>query len=225
MRHSQAKLKQEQLLLWLADHRNGIIHSIAGGAVFFRLLAYIGAKWGNVFDGAGAIGGIVVWTAEAYLGSYIFYLIVVRIREKADAIHTRSYVSTKVRELLDVHWEMVQFLEDRANDQAWGQAEPNTIDAWIQSLDSAGREGVRTFFNDSIQKIVGWHNLLYKMSNHIDTELVPILTEIEDGRFCKGDVLNADAFSKYDVQIGHLRQYYEKRFGVKFIPIGIAAAD
>jgi len=118
-----------------------------------------------------------------------------------------------------MHFEMINFLEARAG-QSVGSVFPSAqdIDSLYQKLDSSGRSAVQTFFNETVQRIVFWHNLLYKMAHHIDTELILLLTEIEDGDFAKGNVLNAEAFWEYQVELIKLRKYYERRFKIPFEP-------
>lgn len=209
MKEDIANMKQK-MRDWLAHHRNWVINIIGVVAcVGWIFIEYCLIKWGE-------IGEILVSLCQAYVASWLFYLVVVYIKERHDKMNVRPYIKRKVADLLYFHHKIVCKLAEEAGEDLKEKFPSRCrLEKYIQAISNENK-AVKCFLRKKIGCIIKWHNLLYKVVSLLDSDLIRILTDIEDSDFAHGDVLNPNSVFKYQKHVVKLRKYAKKELGLTY---------
>ncbi len=143
------------MLEWLAHHRNWVINIIGVVAfVVWILIEYCLIKWGE----------ILVSLCQAYVASWLFYLVVVYIKERHDKINVRPYIKRKVADLLYFHHKIVCKLAKEAGEDLEEKFPSNCrLEKYIQAISNENK-AVKCFLRKKIGCIIEWPTSSIKSS-------------------------------------------------------------
>jgi len=174
-------------------------------------------NYSEIFQGANKIGQFISKLSISYISAFIFYFIVVHIKNEKDKENINEYVGYKVYDILtSAHLFIQPFLQIENKKASFDDLEIIKLHTLLASIIRDSKDAPY-IVNDKNGTWLDWWEYLkestfksfahiYVRYNHIDTKLIKILTRMENSLFyTQWDMLYINEYDKtfglYSTQI------------------------
>ena len=187
----------------------------------------------EIFTGANKIGQFFSKLSISYISAFIFYFIVVHIKNEKDKENINEYVGHKVYDILtSAHLFVQPFLKIENKKASFEDLDINKLRTLLNSIQRNSKDAPYIIDGENGTWLDWWEylkdstfksfNQIYNRYNHIDTKLIKILTRLENSLFfTQWNMLYVNEYDKtfglyseqikmYLSQVKDLQEYADK---------------
>jgi hypothetical protein len=204
----------KQIFKYFLKVKKGLLVLLALSFLTYFVIELWLNNYSELFKGASKVGQLFSSLAISYISAFIFYFVVVHIKSEKDKENINEYVGFKVYSILSTSHLFIQpFLEMGNKKASFKDLDTKKLRSLLDSINRDSKEAPYFLNGDNATWLQWWEylkestfksfNEIFIRYNHIDTELIKILTRMENSIF----------FTQWDILYGGIG-VFDKSFGL-----------
>lgn len=184
----------KQMLRYFLKVRKDLLVLLAISFLTYFIIEFWLNNYSEIFKGASKIGQLFSSLSISYISAFIFYFIVVHIKNERDKENINEYIGIKVRDILYTSHLFIQpFLQIDNRKASFKDLEIKKLRSLLDSINRYSKDAPMSLHGENATWLQWWEYLrtstfksfgeIYIRYNHVDTELIKILTRMENSMF------------------------------------------
>jgi len=184
----------KQILKYFLKVRKDLLTLLAIAFSTYFIIEFWLNNYSEIFKGASKIGQLFSNLSISYISAFIFYFIVVHIKNEKDKENINEYIGIKVRDILNTSHLFIQpFLQIDNRKASFKDLDIKKLRSLLDSINRYSKDAPYTLNGENATWLQWWEYLktstftsfseIFIRYNHVDTELIKILTRMENSTF------------------------------------------